>query len=162
MLSWVLYACLPSSVSPLSILWKTTRLFACFSAGMTLFMFRESVPMAGRWALLAAIVLSIAFFRGGLCAAMPWAGAYLLIYLACLRGLRLENFCRHGDFSYGLYIFACPIQQLLLHYIGPDIPVRWLFALAYLPALTLAVLSWHLVEAPALALKPRPSRPPSS
>lgn len=157
-ISWIAYACLPASVSPLSILWKTTRLLACFSAGMILFVYRSQVPVTPRWALLAAFALGTTFVMGGLCSTVPWAGAYLLIYLASFQRLRLENFCRYGDFSYGLYIFACPIQQLLLYYLGPQVPVLWFFALAYVPTLALAVLSWHFVESPALALKPRPAR----
>jgi len=169
-ISWLAYASLPASVSEPSVPWQAfdvrslrevtnaTRLAACFSAGVILFIFRSHVPVAPRWALLAAILLSLTFFTGGFRSTLPWAGGYLLICLACLRGLHLENFCRYGDFSYGLYIFACPIQQLLLYYLGLQLPVSELFALAFVLTLGLAVLSWHFVEAPALALKPRPAR----
>ena len=156
--SWLVYVCLPASISPLSILFNTPRLLACFSAGMVLFIYRSWVPIGPRWALLAALVLGVTFVTGGLRSTLPWAGAYLLIYFACLRGSRLENFCRYGDFSYGLYILACPIQQLLLYYLGPQIPVSAFFGLAFLPTLGLAVLSWRFVEAPALALKPKAAR----
>ena len=152
--SWLAYLCLPASVSPLSILFKTTRLLACFSAGMILFIFRASIPFRPRWAIIAALMLGVTFFTTGLRSTLPWAGGYLLIYLACLPALRLQNFCRYGDFSYGLYIFACPIQQLLLYCLGPQIPVAELFALAFVSTFAIAGLSWHCVEAPALALKP--------
>lgn len=153
-ISWLAYLCLPASISPLSILFKALRLLACFSAGMILYIFRRQVPFGWRWALLAAATLGLTFFTSGFRSALPWAGGYLLIYLACLASLPLHNFCRYGDFSYGLYIFACPIQQLLLSYLGKQIPVSVLFGSAFLFTLAIAALSWHLVEAPALALKP--------
>lgn len=61
---------------------------------------------------------------------------------------------RHGDFSYGLYLYAFPIQQAL---VALAIPGGALgnFALAAALAGCCAALSWHLIERPALRLKPR-------
>jgi peptidoglycan/LPS O-acetylase OafA/YrhL len=151
--SWLAYLCVPRSVSPLSILSQTPRLVACFSVGMILFAYRRQIALTPRWALAAGFAVTVTLVFGGLRSTLPWAGGYLLIYFVCLNGLRLENFARHGDFSYGLYIFACPIQQLLIHRLGTQLPVAVFFVLAYLPTLVLAVLSWHLIEAPALRLK---------
>ncbi len=86
---------------------------------------------------------------------------YLVIYLARLKVPRLSGFARYGDFSYGLYIFSFPLQQALMHGLGPQLPLPAFMFLGLAGSLVLAVLSWHLVEAPALALKrylPRPSR----
>lgn len=152
-LSWLTFVLLPASISPLSILVKTPRLVACFSAGMVLFLYRDRITIAASWAAAAALLLIATFFAGGFSSAVPWAGAYLLICFACWQKSRLENFCRYGDFSYGIYIFACPIQQLLLYYLSPAIPIALFFVLAYVPTVVLAALSWHFVEAPALRLK---------
>jgi peptidoglycan/LPS O-acetylase OafA/YrhL len=60
---------------------------------------------------------------------------------------------RHGDFSYGLYLYAFPIQQALVALGFPG--GAWgNFALAALLAGICAALSWHLVERPALRAKP--------
>ncbi|WP_256366968.1 acyltransferase [Acidisphaera sp. L21] len=60
----------------------------------------------------------------------------------------LRDALRYGDLSYGAYLYAFPIQQLALEY-GDSLvlPTIVTFAIAF--------LSWHLVEQPALRLKPR-------
>jgi peptidoglycan/LPS O-acetylase OafA/YrhL len=66
------------------------------------------------------------------------------------------------DLSFGVYIYACPIQQLLA--IGGLI---WLnpfafFVVSIVATLPLAALSWLLVEKPAQSLKSRLKRKESA
>jgi peptidoglycan/LPS O-acetylase OafA/YrhL len=62
--------------------------------------------------------------------------------------------CTQGDYSYGLYVLAFPVQQFIVWKYGAMSPVA-LFALAFLATSPLAVLSWHFIEKPSLALKSR-------
>ena len=66
---------------------------------------------------------------------------------------------RGGDYSYGLYLYAFPIQQAL---VAAGVPGGALgnFALAALLAGGCAILSWHLIERPALRAKPAGSKDP--
>ncbi|MCS5722015.1 acyltransferase [Herbiconiux sp. CPCC 203407] len=61
---------------------------------------------------------------------------------------------RFGDFSYGLYLYAFPVQQVVVQVIGP---LNAVLNLMLVTALTLvcAVASWHLVEKHALRLARR-------
>jgi peptidoglycan/LPS O-acetylase OafA/YrhL len=52
--------------------------------------------------------------------------------------------------SYGLYLYAFPVQQLLLHVLGPKLPVTPFFLVAFVATLPLAIASWRFVEAPML------------
>lgn len=65
----------------------------------------------------------------------------------------LRRFGRCGDLSYGVYLYAFMIQQVLIWRFG----ARMTFAghLAWASALSLAFawLSWHLIEKPSLGLK---------
>ena len=59
-----------------------------------------------------------------------------------------------GDFSYGLYIYAFPVQQTLVM-LWPNPPILPYIAAVFVVTLALAVASWHWVERPALGLKAR-------
>jgi peptidoglycan/LPS O-acetylase OafA/YrhL len=87
--------------------------------------------------------------------AVGGCGAYLVLYLASLPS-RLSGFARYGDFSYGVYIYAFPVQQLLVAWMGGRVPVLLLAAMALPIVVVLAALSWHLVEKRALSLKHSP------
>ncbi len=58
---------------------------------------------------------------------------------------------RFGDFSYGMYLYAFPVQQFVLAAMPRN---EYPIATCMVLTLPLAVLSWHLVEAPALRWKP--------
>jgi len=74
--------------------------------------------------------------------------------LAAPRWLQLV---RGYDYSYGIYIYAFPVQQLCAQVEG-----RWIEVLLLSAAVTLAAaaISWHLIEKPALTLKKRLKRAP--
>ncbi len=81
---------------------------------------------------------------------------YMAISFGLLSLPGLNRIGRFGDVSYGLYLYAFPVQQLLLHlWSSIEAPILACTVLTLLPAL----LSWHLVEKRALRLKPHgPSR----
>ena len=78
--------------------------------------------------------------------------SYATLCVALHPALFFRPFTRLGDYSYGLYIYAFPLQQQIAFY-HPGI--NWLIGLAvtYPIILGVAVVSWHLVEKPALSLK---------
>lgn len=82
--------------------------------------------------------------------------AALLVHAAmrCSFGAKITD--RLGDLSYGVYIFAFPIQQCIVHLAGNR---HWSFeallGMSFLVTFALAFVSWHLIEKPALSFKPR-------
>jgi peptidoglycan/LPS O-acetylase OafA/YrhL len=66
---------------------------------------------------------------------------------------------RFGDVSYGLYLYAYPVCNLVTTYLKDSVPIPVVFAISFLVTLALAFASWWTVERPALALKPRSIRP---
>ncbi|MCJ1698639.1 acyltransferase [Rathayibacter festucae] len=64
----------------------------------------------------------------------------------------LRRAARFGDFSYGLYLWSYPVQQLVLEVLG-RLPTAANLALVVAVTLLLAVASWWLVERPALRWK---------
>lgn len=67
----------------------------------------------------------------------------------------VRSFGRFGDASYGLYIYAFPIQQIILQALGRE----GLFAEKLLLVIActwgVSLLSWRYLESPALKMKPR-------
>lgn len=128
-----------------------TLVFA-FMTGVSLFELKDKVPLrADLFAL--SVVLSYALLWGGALqylAMIPIAYATVFVGLSNFR----ETFVnRTGDYSYGVYLYGLPVQQLLV-YLFPE-NKNWLlsFAMAYVLSLVLAALSWHLVESKVLAKK---------
>lgn len=78
---------------------------------------------------------------------------FLVIWFGTSSTPVLRRSGRYGDFSYGIYIYAYMMQQLLVSIMGFNHPY-WLGLLASITCtLACAVLSWHLVERPSLDLK---------
>ncbi len=109
------------------------------------------------WMAGLAVAILIASTRLGLLLQVvgPFVLAVIMLWLAW--HLPLPDFERRvgGDYSYGLYIYAYPMQQLLA---ACGLPARGLplyFLGALLLTIPLAVLSWHLVEKPAQRFRAR-------
>lgn len=62
---------------------------------------------------------------------------------------------RWGDLSYGLYLYAFPIQQVVIATGFAAAYPRRAFALEWLTIVLCALLSWRWIESPALRFKPR-------
>ena len=114
-------------------------------------LYAERIEINDRLGILAAAVLLITLHWGGYLLLGYPALAYLCLYLAVR--LPIRNFDRYGDFSYGTYIYAFPIQQMLALY-GMQRHGIWAFmAASLLVATAAAFVSWHVVEKPAMKLK---------
>jgi peptidoglycan/LPS O-acetylase OafA/YrhL len=57
-----------------------------------------------------------------------------------------------GDFSYGIYLYAFPIQQIIVHFVQ-GITALQLMSISLPCAIIAGILSWHLIEKKALKLK---------
>ena len=126
-----------------------------FAAGMVLHQLRDKAIFAPKIALLAGLGLALTVAFGGFILFFPIFGSYLVLYVALERRLPVLRAARFGDLSYGLYIYGWPVEQLVVRMHGGTAPWWLVFAVALPASGLLALLSWHLVERPALALKPR-------
>src|SRR5262249_31085958 len=106
------------------------RLLDVFASGLAIYAFRDVLPFGRVRVAVACTLLALTFFLGGFLIAFPLVGGYALIACAITRRIPLQRFGRFGDFSYGLYVFAYPIQQALVRVLGTRIPVMGLFGLA--------------------------------
>ena len=78
------------------------------------------------------------------------AVSYATLWFALAAPIKLYRADAWGDPSYGLYVYAFPIQQCLVFGM-PGINPYKLAVLSGLITLTLAYVSWWFIEKPALA-----------
>ncbi len=127
---------------------------AGFLAGALIYQWK--VPLDGR-AALASLLGMIALTLGGeVMLAQRTLLPYLAIYVALAPSIPTIPYPWRGkDVSYGLYIWAWPISQLVIQALGRP---SWLTMAAVTTPLALGAgwLSWQLVEKRALALKDHP------
>jgi peptidoglycan/LPS O-acetylase OafA/YrhL len=74
----------------------------------------------------------------------------LIFYLGYLPFKPLKIYNRVGDYSYGMYIYAFPCEQIGAA-LWPGISPIALIAVSLPATLVFATFSWHLIERPALA-----------
>jgi peptidoglycan/LPS O-acetylase OafA/YrhL len=124
-----------------------------FLLGMLMAQFRERIPCRGdiALALLAAGVVSVRYWPEVATLYACFAASYCTFWLAFHR-VRVHVPESIGDVSYGLYVYAFPVQQLVV-WLYPAIGPWGLFCAALPATFVLAWFSWHLVERPALAMK---------
>lgn len=129
------------------------RLLALFFSGAALWIIKGQVRLSGRLALLcvAGLLISLCNIRLFF-VVYTLTIPYLVIYFAYAPTSRIWAFNRLGDYSYGIYIYAFPVQQSIISYL-PGIGVVEMFLLAWIITLLSAMLSWHFVEQPMLRLK---------
>jgi peptidoglycan/LPS O-acetylase OafA/YrhL len=132
------------------------QLFAAFFISAALFTLRRWIPL--RWELvgLAAVIVAIAAIADAHSGriAFTWLLPYIVLVVAYRTHHLFALPARMGDLSYGIYIYAFPIQQAIVQWVDP--PSGWVVLLLTAPVVVgLAAASWRFVEAPALTLKQR-------
>jgi peptidoglycan/LPS O-acetylase OafA/YrhL len=132
-----------------------SHLLVMFSSGAVYYLLRDRVRLSWSWAAvsLALMLLATAHrttFQVTTLCLLP----YLVLCLAYLPRGAILAFNRVGDYSYGLYIYAFPIQLATMQMLPGASP--WdLASVSGVFTLLCAVLSWHLVEHRALQEVPR-------
>ncbi|BBX33060.1 acetyltransferase AtfA [Mycolicibacterium mageritense DSM 44476 = CIP 104973] len=127
-----------------------------FAAGALMYHWRDVIP--ARWSIVAVCVVIV--FAAGLLPDYRVVAGLPLAYAVIVSGALIRNkrMTLRTDLSYGVYIYAFPMQQLLaifgLVFLSPIL----FFVLSTLATLPFAAMSWFLVEKRAMALKARYKR----
>lgn len=125
------------------------RFLYLFFVGSLMYALRARIALRGWIAATGAglIVLTIALTENQnarqvvLLAVLP----YLLLWCGLIPGGWLRYWNRLGDYSYGMYIYACPVQIALIATGVTSTPARN-FIFSMLITAPFSVGSWHLLE----------------
>jgi peptidoglycan/LPS O-acetylase OafA/YrhL len=125
----------------------------CFLTGVAFYQWRSVIPKS-RMLLIGALVAFLAAANSPLellhakihtNLLLPVTIGYATFY-AAFTGRWLGTITSVGDFSYGTYLYAFPIQQMLFASLGTTLAFPLLVALAMVLAPAAGVASWFLVE----------------
>ncbi len=131
------------------------RFAVVFFAGALIFQYQHAIP--ARWSLVAACVLVVIF--SGLAPNYRLIAALPLAYAIIVSGALVKNIQIRNDISYGIYIYAFPIQQLMATFGLTRLHPVVFFVVATICTIPLAAASWFVVEKRAMALKHRNKQP---
>ncbi len=132
----------------------SVRLFFMFFSGAAYWVLKEHIRLSGKFFCLAVGALLLAAVAGtqAFFVVYQLSIAYVLFYLAYVPAGWLRKYNAAGDYSYGVYIYAFPVQQSVAALL-PGVSVLLLTLISVAVTLTLAALSWHWIEQRALRLK---------
>ncbi len=124
-----------------------------FLSGAVLYLYHESIIISKKTLIsFAAIIVLFSICRSNLYyLALPFALSYIVISAAIY--LPFSKIDQYGDFSYGIYIYAFPIQQSLSFFGFNHYGFTIYFVLSTFLTLFLSILSWFLIEKPSLSMK---------
>jgi peptidoglycan/LPS O-acetylase OafA/YrhL len=128
-----------------------------FGTGVCAYLVRDRLVVSGAMMvpLAFSFVMAIGTRYGEFATALLLCNG--VVWLAGKSFGPLRNFCNRIDLSFGVYIFAGPIQQAVIDTLPSPAPVS-ISMLAALFVFPLAVLSWVFIEHPALQLRRRVSQ----
>ena len=124
-------------------------LVLAFTAGIVAYWLTSGRRLWNPLCFALAVVTLIASLRLGSFALLwPFLLPYFLLNLArAFQSCRLERF---GDFSYGTYLYAFPIQQSLYSFGVHEGGGATYLASGLVLSVLCGALSWHLIERPAI------------
>lgn len=124
-----------------------------FFIGSSMAVFSRQIPYKGWLALINLLVVMATILWGGFFPIGLPSLCYLVLFMGAWLPKSLNSVGNVNDYSYGIYIYAFIVQQMLVFvqvnswgYV-PYVAISWICSFG------LAWLSWHLIEKKALGLK---------
>ena len=153
-LAWVFVVLTQFNVFEKNVL---SWLFFMFSSGSAYYILRDRIVLSRFFFAIAVGALIVSLFLSAINPHLFFLTysltlAYTLFYVAYIPSGFIREYNKLGDYSYGFYIYAFPVQQSTVALL-PGVSVLAMVIISSLITLVLAVLSWHLLEKRALKLK---------
>lgn len=133
------------------------RFYSLFMTGMCFYLFRDKIAFNNKLLTILSVSSLIISCYFGVIFDVIFAisGGYLLFSFAFNPKVKLNNFGKYGDFSYGIYLYGFFIQQILIILNNGKMDNVLNFILALPIAILCGILSYYLIEKPCIRLKTR-------
>lgn len=124
---------------------------APFAFGMLFTLAGEYIPVDSKLAIGSLIIAFATYCTGG------WNiwGQYFFLYFLMWLAIRLplQRWEKHGDFSYGIYIYAWPLMTFGAYFGLQNYGWIVYHVTIVVACHIFAYISWHTIEKPAMSLK---------
>ena len=143
------------------VLFGTTMLSSSFQYGLmfgigaSMWALRYRIAINDGWAIASVGVLFIGSITGFVGFFVYVGLPYLVMFCAYRRPILQRFMANLGDLSYGTYLFAFPIQQVIVYTFSGEISGLSLAVISGVVSMGLAWCSWRVIESPAMKFKSR-------
>ena len=132
---------------------KFIRLFSMFFMGSVFYIYREHIFLSSRMFYIGLSIISLSILQKEIFyVTYSILVPYIVLFIAYVPNGKVRLFNRGGDYSYGLYIYAFPVQQIIAVVI-PNVSVAVMILSSFLFTMVLAYFSWHIIEKRFLGMK---------
>jgi peptidoglycan/LPS O-acetylase OafA/YrhL len=126
-----------------------------FLLGMFCFASAKYICLNLKWLILLLLICVISYnYLPRNCYDLSFSitFGYAILLLAYKKYAPHLDLSRYGDFSYGIYLYGYPIQQLIIYLHNGVINPLLLFLYAMVALAPIVMISWFLIELPAMQL----------
>lgn len=124
------------------------RPMGLFFAGMLYYVYRDKIKLRFLWCLAALAGMVFSAVLGILNITVFLFFPYFFIYIGYGTKIKVSNFAKYGEISYGMYLCAWPVQQILVQIFENDMTPFMNFIITVPISMVLGFLICKLVEQP--------------
>ncbi len=129
------------------------HLYSLFMMGSWLFLLKDKININHLTALVVFMIWVLTFHTVYCAIISVIAIPILVIWFAFLPINIFKKITATGDYSYGIYVFGFPIQQIIIQLTKGNIGIYQMIGLSLFLSLAVAILSYHFIEKPVLNWK---------
>ena len=121
------------------------KLIMYFLIGATIYLYKDKIKMNFKYFIFACIILLLGISLNATKYVLILTLPYILMYIGTFKFKR-NLLGEIGDFSYGLYIYAFPIQQLIVFYLKDKINIWMYILLSIVLTSVIAIITTYLID----------------
>jgi peptidoglycan/LPS O-acetylase OafA/YrhL len=141
------------SIYRFGLVWFQPFFMLMFFIGAAIKSFELQSYINYKTAIIALILSVLSLKNSAFYYVWSFSLPILTMYVSFLSLPTLKKIKLSGDYSYGLYLYSFPIQQLIVAKTDNQINTLVLFISSLLLTLIPAYLSWNIIEKPAINFK---------
>jgi peptidoglycan/LPS O-acetylase OafA/YrhL len=129
---------------------RMVNLYVFFMMGSLLFIFKDKVEVKGYYVALLFIVWVVSWHTHFSSVIAFFFIPLFTIWIAFLPIPFLQKLTSSGDYSYGIYVYSFPIQQLIIYYSSAQLGIFQMIIWSFVCTIPISILSYHFIELPIL------------